>query len=557
MESYTIIKSNGSSTTEEIQLTLSQLQGIYSYSILYAQKISKDFELVIVKSTDINQDTLPLLRIQQAGDYSTFRSYPLHSCDSVSAPQMFFRPEKTLFPFYNTRSSKFPPPTSSRGLVSTEDGCEYMLELVTDNLEEYKSGIILVDHILGTNQSHYIYEYNVDGTVRNSQFFSRLHGFDWYGLPKELRDIIISYLPSPWMGVSKYYYESILSLMTKGLVLGKDARRVDWLLNNKANLSSIQEKFIINFLSKASINLTVNAIINLRSKAIMEAYTKAYLLRSETCDILMLLGIATRNYGYFQYLMESLQLQDVNMNPLDLGIREFITSFMGSVSLESNETIQIMSSLILLKDLHNIYIRGSIALLEYLPDEEALDFINSYISNINFINSYISNINCDRISPIIRELIHLGGYRSLLTLVSHCEKFQTSKVLHLLLTDIMDTPFGFTREITPISKDRIRYIVLTLLHNPQVVVSKKSLLYLVEYRNKINNITEIANAAANNPSVNYYEFEKIYNIQLSKEYYTRMMVYYKDMIQKAEEMIAEYVPKSPGHGTPYINRTFI
>lgn len=178
----------------EYDLTISMLQGIYSYMSLL------DLSNVMPKN-------LPTFR-----SLDNLSSYDNNPSD-ISYNVAISNPLYYKLPVDHTIQMKRELPEAVYGnniidgyLVSISKRTSMFvgISITTDNLSEYFSGMLLAEYVLNDKLERYpcirLYQYN-----RNSDYsvVSRLNGFSILSLPKEIINLIVEYNPTQWLFVNK------------------------------------------------------------------------------------------------------------------------------------------------------------------------------------------------------------------------------------------------------------------------------------------------------------------------------------------------------------------
>jgi hypothetical protein len=550
MESYSIVRTDDSSVVEELHLTLAQLQGIYSSCMM--RHGFMNIPKVIVKSTDIGQPTTILLPYESERAYYTFFSHPLAFAKKypMQIGSWNLRYYESL---RNQSSITYARDHNAKGLLLTLNKIGFVAfasDLVTDNIDEYKSGVLLLDRILGNNDSYYICETNPDGTLGNYQFFSRLQGFNWYGLPRELREIIMSYNRVEWITLSKQYYNHALSLLNNTFSFF-NYRRAMIIIRVKTSITKEQKQYIINQIKSPFIALHFDFDMtrSLFDPEIREVYTNEVLGSKSKVE---LMSSALVNISYVMYLSKKMT---ISQKELDEIIEVARVMFRGHRRCDKGLFTSIATSVTYLAYRYNLIICWE--QIKYIIDESSRCYTEFYITNylmmvlpsdledlnkssyqltLKLVFKDLMRDNLFRVARIFVELFPIISLDFAKTIYSEASEYGDSDIIISLIShpSLISTNLTFILEdiLSPENENVDSDLLIGLLGRPNTIVSSRMLVHIAEKRHYImDDMHWVIQAALSNPSVSYENFKLIYETQIQIEYHENMQQYYRNILK--------------------------
>lgn len=304
MYAYTVY---GPSSISKYNLTLDNLKGIYSAISLYG-KMRQELPDIKLVGSGYSEDGKPI-GFDPVDSYNIATPYPLSYYDNYidSVP---------LHPI--------------NLFLADNIGYSGGVPIITNNIMEYLGGVLLIEMLMNKNNAFYVIDND------NRVMFSRLTGFDWSGLPRELRNIITILNPCSMYGVSKELYDlSLLHIidsiseskakdLAQSIVERKSllAPHITFLKNYIVKYVPTSRKFVA-FLPKQLIAIHYNAMVS-KSKS-----------TEDILDIEDILNTARGNADYITYLsdlgveipyyMVDLLLRDIQTK--GYGNKELISKF--------------------------------------------------------------------------------------------------------------------------------------------------------------------------------------------------------------------------------------
>lgn len=313
--------------TRTYELSLSQLQGIYTCCMLQGTRksIIPTQRLVlenITSRSDISggsdrpitkYNPYPLTVEQLDSSYNSAIAYPFEYLRNWTLDHKNYLP-RIWNPEYAVES------VGIDGIYKLGISIDsvYIMDLITDNVSEYLSGILFADMILGFYSTYYIHELtrygfdecrNVYGycihTPHTSETqmplrtisFSGLDGFRLFDLPRRISGAIIYESACSWQSISKYLRSiSLPSLACNNKIPNRHNKLIDTL--NKKSLTTEDRNYIINYIDCGEDLLDIAAYVT--DPEIMKIYTSKRIDKDTK-----LFEVAMLNPPYLSYLLQN------------------------------------------------------------------------------------------------------------------------------------------------------------------------------------------------------------------------------------------------------------
>lgn len=543
----------------EVSLDRETIQGVYTYYMLCDadRDVLGDTTDLISKSVGLSASGVLPSRYQLC--YTEHCEYPArfsYSSDRTALPFTWinYPPNQPKHHGYSERLRHCK--IGGKAIGTKEDGVCRIVDLVSDNMDSYRSGILLMDTIRDENNSYYIYDLNDDGTTRNPIFFSRLHGFDWSGLPRELREIIMAYNPAEWLNVSKEYYNYILPLLGSGKLHDTNISRLKVMMECTKNPTPVQRQYIINRMQYKPHEVEVNSYItsNLFDPEIVKSYTNIVLQSNVKKSTLMMYALV--NITYVRYLSKFIVMTQKKFDKIIEAAKDIYTK---EPFITKDLYTSIITSITYITKYYNL--RINLDTINWIIDKSNGCYTRHYINIsieiftrnkithtglVSLINDYI-NRSMYRFARIYTELLPFldivaAGTLTVKVLDSSADYDDCFDMIETIirhpslestnLGSILDDILSSTR------KDIDWRILVELLQRPSTIVSDLSLTNIIKKRFSFINANYTAQIALTNTSVSYDNFKKIYDNILLKEYYESLTNYHMSMAMYYQKLLS-------------------
>jgi hypothetical protein len=561
MESYHVIRdTNGNcDIISEVNLDMETMQGVYTYYMLHCDDYSSSETIIDLasKSLENPRSQRYLFPMTTSHSYYSHCRYPVHISYASSrkeAPFVWinYSPGQPKHHGYHQRLKYMKP--GGKAIGTKEDGVCRIVDFITNNIDSYKSGIFLMETLRSTNTSYYIYDLNEDGTTRNPRLFSRLQGFDWYGLPKELRQIIMSYNPVEWMRVSKEYYDYILPLLGNGKLDDTHPTRLAVMMDNESRYTPPQKQYIINRLRfrPNEARVSIHIMSNMFDLDIMKVYTEILLLSEYSHESLLIDSMA--NITYLMYLSKFVALDQLQFDDLISAARDRYLYSLTDLSDYKDLFSSLATSLLYI--LHYYKVEARCSQIYWIMVEASGCYARNYVRNIiightsnwPFIGSISRCIKKGRakMAKIFIEEIPVIHIHEAKTLVSEIldrdmDDDECFDIIEAIIghESLIDADLGIILSLILNSTkyDIDFWILAEILQRPNTTVSNDALVNMVRKRSAITNVEYIIQLTIANSSVSYDNFKRIYDWQMLVEHYDTLVRYNQSLANHYRQLI--------------------
>lgn len=299
-------------------LTLANLQGIYSYYMLLYDPMKKDkVRVQLIKEEYENSEESGVLGLE--AKYYSIYPYPQHFGREWRNKEYYPYLHVIDIPTRNNLHDNKPTiPQKTKVFASLSISHRYkqketVLDMITDNPSEFLAGMALMESIRCTINIFYLHQQKTDSSYINTFPFQVVKELCWVNLVDDVTKEIAKYIPETFMFLNKAYYKICKPLTARSA----NYDSLMQLLTHNSKLNDVQVEFFKATIEKSVVIVIIDESITdlLTDIRIMKIYTDK-VISSYNDGYYELLQVGMYNIPYIKYLVTREDFKSVSIDYL-------------------------------------------------------------------------------------------------------------------------------------------------------------------------------------------------------------------------------------------------